>query len=102
MQTSLDEYVDWNEGVLDSYGISGKAETPQAFAEEAKESRPMESEHPVVEINITILLLRKFGKLIDKIVFQQREKKPIGLLFLDLDIIFMYKSNISLNKKNLD
>ncbi|WP_139226508.1 hypothetical protein [Bacillus sp. UNCCL81] len=97
MQTSLDEYVDWNEGVLDSYGISGKAET-----EEAKESRPMESEHPVVEINITILLLQKFGKLIDKIVFQQREKKPIGLLFLDLDIIFMYKSNISLNKKNLD
>jgi len=29
--------------------------------EEAKESRPMESEHPVVEINLTILHLRKFG-----------------------------------------
>jgi len=46
-----------NGGVLDSYGISGKAETP-----EAKESRPMESEHPVVEFNITKLPLRKFGK----------------------------------------
>ncbi|PFM83515.1 multidrug transporter [Bacillus sp. AFS077874] len=43
-------------GMLDSYGISGKAETPQALAEEAKESRPMESEHPAVEINITLLL----------------------------------------------
>jgi hypothetical protein len=50
-------------GVLDSYGISGKA----------KESRSMESEHPVVEINITLLLLRKFGKLIDKEIFQQCE-----------------------------
>jgi len=37
-------------------------------------SRPMESEHPVMEINITLLLLRKFGNLIDKVVFQQREK----------------------------
>ncbi|MGG0178406.1 hypothetical protein [Gottfriedia acidiceleris] len=54
-------------GMLDSYGISGKA----------KESRPMESEHPVVEINITLLLLRKFGNLIDKVVFQQREKTTI-------------------------
>ncbi|MEH7454583.1 hypothetical protein V7178_19185, partial [Gottfriedia acidiceleris] len=58
-QTFFDELVDWNGGMLDSYGISGKAETPQA-AEEAKESRPMESEHPVMEINITLLLLRKF------------------------------------------
>jgi len=36
-------------GVLDSYGISGKA----------KESRPMESEHTVVEINLTLLLYEK-------------------------------------------
>ncbi len=26
----FDEIVDWNRGMLDSYGISGKAETPQA------------------------------------------------------------------------
>ncbi|ODG92749.1 hypothetical protein BED47_17665 [Gottfriedia luciferensis] len=63
MHTFFDEKVDWNGGVLDSYWISGKA----------KESRPMESEHPVMEINITLLLLRKFGNLIDKVVFQQRE-----------------------------
>ncbi|WP_218008693.1 hypothetical protein, partial [Bacillus sp. AFS077874] len=50
---------------------------------EAKESRPMESEHPVVEINITLRLLRKFANLIDKVVFQQREKKsfPFGKRF---------------------
>ncbi|MFF3023068.1 hypothetical protein ACFVRR_10405 [Gottfriedia sp. NPDC057948] len=42
--------------MLDSYGISRKAETLAGGAEEAKESRPMESEHPVVEINITLLL----------------------------------------------
>jgi len=26
----LDKLVDWNGGMLDSYGVSGKAETPQA------------------------------------------------------------------------
>jgi len=40
-------------------GLTGRLR-PRRFAEEAKESRPMESEHPVVEINITKLLLRKF------------------------------------------
>ncbi|MEH7349221.1 hypothetical protein [Gottfriedia acidiceleris] len=35
--------------------------SPYRLVEEAKESRPMESEHPVVEINITKLPLRKFG-----------------------------------------
>jgi hypothetical protein len=49
--------------MLDSYGISGKA----------KESRPMESEFPVVEINITLLLLRKLVNLIDKDVFQKQK-----------------------------
>ncbi|MFF2877628.1 hypothetical protein ACFVR2_15030 [Gottfriedia sp. NPDC057991] len=44
--------LDWNERVPGFYGISGKAETLAGGAEEAKESRPMESEHPVVEINI--------------------------------------------------
>jgi hypothetical protein len=37
----------------------------------------MESEHPVVEINITLLLLRKFGNLIDSVVFQQRENRML-------------------------
>ncbi|PGZ91189.1 hypothetical protein [Bacillus sp. AFS029533] len=57
------DMFDWNGGMLDSYGISGKA----------KESRPMESEHLVVEINNTQLLLRKFDNLIDKVVFQQHK-----------------------------
>jgi hypothetical protein len=35
----------------------------------------MESEHPVVEINITLLLVRKLCNLIDKDVYQQREKE---------------------------
>ncbi|PGL70434.1 hypothetical protein CN925_12055 [Bacillus sp. AFS055030] len=46
---------DWNERVPGSYGRCGKAETPQAHVEEAKESRPMESEQPVVEITETQL-----------------------------------------------
>jgi hypothetical protein len=54
-------------------GYAGRLR-PRRLAEEAKESRPMESEYPVVEINIALLLLRKFGHLIDKVVFQQREK----------------------------
>ncbi|ODG94055.1 hypothetical protein BED47_02485 [Gottfriedia luciferensis] len=45
----------------------------------------MESEHPVVEINITLLLLLKFGNLIDKVVFQQRQKSQEKILgFFDL------------------
>ncbi|PEL10534.1 hypothetical protein CN601_12320 [Bacillus sp. AFS017336] len=44
------EVVDWNGRRLDSYGISGKAETPQASPRRLR-SRPMESENPVVEIN---------------------------------------------------
>ncbi|ODG93126.1 hypothetical protein BED47_16585 [Gottfriedia luciferensis] len=54
-------------------GLAGRLR-PRRLAEEAKESRPMESEHTVVEINITLLLLRKFGNLIDKVFFQQRKK----------------------------
>jgi len=38
-------------------GLAGRLR-PRRLAEEAKESRPMESEHPVVEINLTLLLLR--------------------------------------------
>jgi hypothetical protein len=45
---------DWNERVVDSYGICGKAETPQAAPRRLR-SRPMESEQPVVEINMTQL-----------------------------------------------
>jgi len=55
-------------------GLAGRLR-PRRLAEEAKESRPMESEHPVVEINIILLLLRKFGNLIDKVVFQRTIKK---------------------------
>jgi len=47
-------------GMLDSYKISGKAETPQAKPRRLR-SRPMESEHHVVEINITTLFYEKFG-----------------------------------------
>jgi len=47
-------------------------------------SRPMESEHPVMEINITLLLLRKFGNLIDKVVFQQRETTKYTKYFVVL------------------
>ena len=57
------------EGCSTPMGLAGRLR-PRRLAEEAKESRPMESEFPVVEINITLLLLRKFGNLIDKIVFQ--------------------------------
>ncbi|PGM55082.1 hypothetical protein CN946_15995 [Bacillus sp. AFS053548] len=46
---------DWNGRGLDSYGICGKAETPQAKPRRLR-SRPMESEHPEVEINITQLI----------------------------------------------
>ncbi|MEH7401104.1 hypothetical protein V7148_08965 [Gottfriedia acidiceleris] len=53
-------------------GLAGRLR-PHRLAEEAKESRPMESEHPAMEINITLLLLRKFGNLIDNVVFQQHE-----------------------------
>ncbi|WP_218962891.1 hypothetical protein, partial [Bacillus sp. AFS029533] len=55
----------------------------------AKESRPMESEHPVVEINITVLLLRKFGKLIDKEVFQQCEMTLVNtkVIFFNIEKI---------------
>jgi len=63
-------------GVLDSYGISGKAKDPAGLPRRLR-SRPMESEHPVVEINITLLLLRKFGNLIDKVVFQQHENSLV-------------------------
>ncbi|WP_091021231.1 hypothetical protein [Bacillus sp. UNCCL81] len=56
-------------------GLAGRLR-PHRLAEEAKESRPMESENPVVEINITLLLLRKFGILIDKVVFHQRKNPP--------------------------
>ncbi|SFC54545.1 hypothetical protein [Bacillus sp. UNCCL81] len=49
-------------------GLAGRLRL-RRLAEEAKESRPMESEHPVMEINITLLLLRKFGHLIDKDIF---------------------------------
>jgi len=37
--------------MLDSYGKCGKAKDPTGALKEAKESRPMESEHSVVEIN---------------------------------------------------
>ncbi|ODG89975.1 MULTISPECIES: hypothetical protein [Bacillaceae] len=57
-------------------GLAGRLR-PRRLAEEAKESRPMESEHPVVEINITLLLLRKFGNLIDKVVFNSMKKTLI-------------------------
>jgi hypothetical protein len=49
-------------------GLAGRLR-PRRLAEEAKESRPMEREHTVVEINITLLLLQKFGNFLDKVVF---------------------------------
>ncbi|ODG92466.1 MULTISPECIES: hypothetical protein [Bacillaceae] len=64
-------------------GLAGRLR-PRRLAEEAKESRPMESEHPVVEINITLLLLRKFGDSIDKVVFQQHEESELKTHFLFL------------------
>jgi len=55
----------------------------------------MESEHPVVEINITLLLLRKFGNLIDKVVFQQHEKNTDNLISVFLwQLCFLHKLNI--------
>jgi hypothetical protein len=40
------------EGCSTPMGLAGRLR-PRRLAEEAKESRPMESEHPVMEINIT-------------------------------------------------
>ncbi|SFD51544.1 hypothetical protein [Bacillus sp. UNCCL81] len=68
-------------------GLAGRLR-PRRLAEEAR-SRPMESEHPVVEINITLLLLRKFGKLIDKEVFQQCEMTLVNtkVIFFNIEKI---------------
>jgi len=52
---NLNTEGDWNGRMLDSYGKSGKAETPQEYATRRLSSRPMESEHSGVEINLHIL-----------------------------------------------
>jgi len=48
-------------------GLAGRLR-PRRLAEEAKESRPMESEHTVVEIN-RIKPLRIFGSLMTRMLF---------------------------------
>ncbi|PFH86325.1 hypothetical protein COI44_13050 [Bacillus sp. AFS088145] len=45
--------------MLDSYGISGKAKDPAGSPRRLKNLAPWKAEHPVVDINHT--LLRKFG-----------------------------------------
>lgn len=45
--------ADWNVWVLDSYGSCGKADTPQALPWRLR-SRPMESEHTVMEISLSL------------------------------------------------
>jgi len=54
-------------------GLAGRLR-PRRLAEEAQVS-PHGKRAPCNGNNITLLLLRKFGNLIDKVVFQQREKK---------------------------
>jgi len=73
----LDELVDWNGGMLDSYGICGKPETPQATPRRLR-SRPMESEHPVMEINITLLLLRKFDNYLKSCFSTMRKEELLS------------------------
>jgi hypothetical protein len=40
LQTFFDELVDWNGGVLDSYGISGKAKDPGGLPRRLKNLAP--------------------------------------------------------------
>ncbi|KQL39968.1 hypothetical protein AN960_08360 [Bacillus sp. FJAT-25509] len=60
-------------------GYAGRLR-PRRLAEEAKESRPMESVHPVVEINITKLPLRKFDN------YLKRAQLRLDSFFVDSEL----------------